>query len=138
MKSMKSQPSLNRAMAQGHLSAVLLLLGLLLPAFFARGDAWTETKKTMYLLRVDFADLAGEPISQAEIVTRVNGGVSNQIYQMSYGKTWVEAAATPMVVRLPHGTNYYRTNADWFQIHTDAVAAFNALNTGVNVSNYDV
>lgn len=57
---------------------------------------------------------------------------------MSDGKTWVEVTVSPIVVRLPRTTNYYTALSQWFLIHDEAVAAFNALGTGVNLAGCDV
>ncbi len=99
--------------------------------------SWTETKKKIYVIRVDFPDLTGALGTQSEAETPFNSSVSNQLYNMSYGKTWSEATASPMVVRLPSGTNsYLPSNTDL--LHANAVTAFNALGTGVDLANYDI
>jgi hypothetical protein len=135
---MKTQCPSNRADCSGHHFTTLLLLLLgLLSANCARANDWTETKKTVYIIRADFPDLTGEAISQAELTTRFNLTVSNQLYQMSYGKTWVEATVSSNVVRLPGNTNSYAPD-NWDALHSDGVAAFNAQNTGINLSNYNV
>lgn len=131
-------------------SQVLLLAAAASPAFangfdlgkawidvFEQASAWTETKKTVYIIRVDFPDLTGEPVSQAAIESTFDTTVSAQVLAMSYGKTWVESDASPMVVRMPQGTNSYLPSNNG-QLHDDAKAAFNALATGVVLANYDI
>lgn len=100
-------------------------------------SSWTETAKSIYVIRVDFPDYTGEPVSQAAIAATINTTVSNQVRNMSYGKTWVNATVSPMVVRLPSGTNTYLPEANG-TLHDNAKAAFNALGTGVNLANYDI
>ena len=99
-------------------------------------STWTETPKQFYAIRVDFPNLQGESISQPTLMTVLNT-VSNQVRVMSYGKTWLEPAVSPMVVRLPQGTNYYLP-ANESQLLADAKTAFNALGTGVNLADYDI
>lgn len=70
-------------------------------------STWTETKKKVYLIRVDFSNNTGSQYTAAEISTMVNGAVSNQIQAMSYGKTFIEATVSENVYRLPQTSTYY-------------------------------
>ena len=68
---------------------------------------WTETQKKVFLIRVDFADHVGEPVTQAAAAGVLNGGCSDMIRAMSYGKTWIEAGVSAQVYRLPQPAAYY-------------------------------
>ena len=68
---------------------------------------WTETKKKVFLIRVDFSDAAGEPVTQASASGVLNGSCSAAVLAMSYGKTWIEAGASANVYRLPQTAAYY-------------------------------
>ena len=103
----------------------------------AQSSAWTESKKTVFIIRVDFPDMPGEPVTQAAIGSTFNTSVSDEVLAMSYGKTWIEATASSMVVRMPQGTNYYLPS-DNSQLYNDAETAFNALATGVKLTDYDI
>ena len=73
-------------------------------------SAWTETKKKLYMIRVDFSD---KPSSSFSVVAQqlyadfLNGVVSKDIRDFSYEKTWIEATVSPAVIRLPQPSTYY-------------------------------
>lgn len=73
----------------------------------AEASAWTETKKKLFLIRVDFSDLPGAQVSQAAANNELNGPSSDFVRAMSYGKTWIEAAVSTNVYRLPQTAAYY-------------------------------
>ena len=78
-------------------------------------STWTETKKKYFMIRVDFSDLPGDPVAQADASTQVNGATSNMIRAMSYGKTWVEATISANCYRMPQTGAYYadKSNASY-------------------------
>ena len=102
-----------------------------------QASVWTETRKRVFFIRVDFPDKTGESVAQTVLSNKVNMEVSDIIRSMSYGKTWLECEVSSMVVRLPSNSSVYVPD-DSGQLHDDAKAAFNALNTGINLDNYDV
>lgn len=99
--------------------------------------SWTETKKKVFFIRVDFSDNTGESTTQAILSNVLNSTVSTTIRDMSYGKTWIEADVSSMVVRLPSPSTTYVPN-DSMNLRSDAIATFNALNTGINLDDYDI
>jgi hypothetical protein len=70
-------------------------------------SAWTETRKKVFLIRVDFADDAGEPVSQPDAANLLNGTTSATIRAMSYNKTWIEGGVSANVYRLPQTAANY-------------------------------
>lgn len=102
-----------------------------------QASVWTETKKKVFFIRVDFPDVTGESVAQTVLSNKVNTEVSDIIRTMSYGKTWLECEVSEMVVRLPANSSTYVPD-DSGQLHDDAKAAFNALGAGINLDNYDV
>ena len=73
----------------------------------AEASAWTETKKKLFLIRADFSDLAGAPVTQAAANTELNGPSSDFVRAMSYGKTWIEATVSANAYRLTQTAAYY-------------------------------
>jgi hypothetical protein len=71
---------------------------------------WTETRKNFFLIRVDFPDRAGEPVTQAAASSVLNGPCSDTIRAMSYGKTWITAGVSANVYRLPQTAAYYKNS----------------------------
>lgn len=72
-----------------------------------QADAWTETKKKVYLIRVNFSNNAAEPVTQAAASGVLNGTVSDQIRANSYGKTWIEATVSANLYTMPQATTFY-------------------------------
>lgn len=73
-----------------------------------QASAWTETKKTCFLIRINFTDALAEPVTQAAANTVMNGAASDQIRAMSYGKTWLECTTSANVYTMPQVTSYYQ------------------------------
>jgi hypothetical protein len=71
----------------GLLTALLLGTAVVATAMDLWADTWTETPKSVFVIRVDFSDLPGAYTTKAGIETIFNTGVSNMIFNMSYGKT---------------------------------------------------
>jgi hypothetical protein len=105
-------------------------------------NPWTTTKKDVFFIRIDFSDKPASNSayalpSQAELSAILNDGVTDQIRDMSGGRTWIEADVSASVVRTPQTSLQYTmtgTNA----LHNDSIAAFNGLNTGIDLANYDI
>ncbi|MDP3851872.1 MAG: PKD domain-containing protein [Luteolibacter sp.] len=70
-------------------------------------SAWTETKKTCYLIRINFPDQLAEPVTQAAADSVMNGPASDGIRAMSYGKTWMECGVSANVYTMPQNSTYY-------------------------------
>ena len=100
-------------------------------------SSWTETRKDVFIIRIDFSDDPGASVSQVDLETVLNGATSSSILEQSYGKTWIDGEASAMVVRMPSPTStYLPSNNDL--LRDDAIAAFNALGTGINLGDYDI
>ncbi len=112
----------------------------------AQASSWTESKKTVFFLRVDFPDKpdSSYPVVPAGVLaSTLNTSVSTAILDMSYGKTWIEGTVSNQVTRLPNASTFYTptdgggsSNND--QLYTDAQAAYQAANPGFNFSDYDI
>jgi hypothetical protein len=97
-------------------------------------SAWTETRKKVFLIRVDFSDHAGEPVTQAAAATEMNGASSAMILAMSYGKTWVEAAASANLYRLPQTAAYYTSGSLNSELLRDARNTFRNTRSGADAA----
>lgn len=75
----------------------------------AQTSVWTETKKKLFLIRVNFTDRPEEPVSLSSVESVMTQSSEN-IRRMSYGKTWVEAKASANVYTLPQTLAYYSTS----------------------------
>lgn len=88
-------------------------------------SSWTEGPKDVLYIRVDFSDLAGEPISSSAALSRLNTDVNNYYLSASFGLTSVSATVTP-VLRMPQTAQWYGSNNDSGQLLRDARAAASA------------
>ena len=70
-------------------------------------NAWTTTEKRVFMIRVDFSDLPGEPFTQSATASNLNGPVSTQIRAMSYGKTWITGSVSANTYRLSKTSAFY-------------------------------
>jgi hypothetical protein len=95
-------------------------------------SAWSETPKRVLALRLDYTPSQGTPFTQQELEAMLLTS-SDAIREMSYGKTWLVPAVTPMVLVLPGSMEYYRSGAD---CGPDAQAAAEAQ--GYNLDDYDI
>ncbi len=107
--------------------------------------SWSQGTKKVLILRVDFSDKTGAPVSEDAAANLFNqtDGVKDFFEQSSYGKTSVTVApavagdspdVTP-VYRMPRTANSYATAGDNGGLMSDAKSAANA--DGVNVGGYD-
>ena len=101
--------------------------------------AYSTGVKRVLVMRVDFSDLTGAPISAATGTGLFNdpNGVADFYAQCSYGLTSlaVTAADITPVYRLPRTALDYATKDDNFALHSDAQNLATA--GGYNLGNYD-
>ena len=95
---------------------------------------WTETRKRVFLIRVDFSDHAGETVTQAEASSVLNGSSSETIRAMSYGKTWIEAGVSARVYRLPKTAAYYVGGDLNSELLRDARNTFRTTRSGADAA----
>lgn len=101
------------------------------------GDAPTPHTigtKQVLVIRVDFSDVSGEPLSQAAAQTVVDGAVKTFMEDISYGQTTVVATVSAELYRMPRTASSYATAADNNGLHTDAR---NAAAAHFTIANYD-
>jgi M6 family metalloprotease-like protein len=98
-------------------------------------SSWTQGKKNVIYIRVDFSDLAGDPqgLTAAAVQNFADTQISPFYLASSYGLTSLTNTVTP-VYRMPHTAAYYATNADVSQLLADATTAAGA---GYNVASFD-
>ncbi|MGV6858941.1 MAG: PKD domain-containing protein [bacterium] len=103
-------------------------------------NGWTETVKKVFLIRVDFPDMPGDPISSTDLANAFNIDASNIIREYSYNKTWIEADVNTTLVNLAQDSTYYGVSdySKMGELYNDAKAGFNALNTGIDLNDYDI
>jgi hypothetical protein len=99
---------------------------------------WTEGQKGLILIRVDFDDLIGVPLSDSSgtnLINNLNGFYS----EMSYGRTGFLLAGAGSDVtptfRMPQPAAWYGTNDNYNQLRTDARNA--AVAAGYVLNSYD-
>ena len=96
-------------------------------------SAWTEGQKSVLVIRVDFPDRVGEPISSAEGLRLMNNEVNPFYLNSSYNKTSLVTTVTPLL-RMPQPQSSYSANA----LLSDAYAVARAAGYDVNNYNLDV
>ncbi|MFT5104925.1 MAG: hypothetical protein ACI9UA_000543 [Pseudoalteromonas tetraodonis] len=102
-----------------------------------QASSWTETPKDVYFIRIDFSDVPGASINEADLDELMNTTVSDTIEEMSYGKTEINGTVSPVVVRMPNPTSAY-TSTDNNGLHSDAKAAAEAQVSGLDLDDYDI
>lgn len=107
----------------------------------AAPSPWTTTPKKVYFIRAIFPDDLDVPVTKSRLET-VLQETSDNMASMSQGKTWFDYTvnADSAIPTLPNNTTYYYNNGNFKggDIYDHTIAAFNALNTGVNLSSYDI
>lgn len=98
-------------------------------------SAWTVGNKTVLLMRIDFPDRTGEPISEANALTLLNTNSNNFYRENSFNKTSLQGTVTP-VLRMPQTSTFYSGNNNYTQLMNDARAASAAA--GFNTNNYNL
>ena len=107
----------------------------------AAPSPWTTTPKKVYFIRAIFPDDLDVPVTKSRLET-VLQETSDNMASMSQGKTRFDYTvnADSAIPTLPNNTTYYYNNGSFKggDIYDHTIAAFNALNTGVNLSSYDI
>ncbi|OQX05367.1 MAG: hypothetical protein BWK73_33825 [Thiothrix lacustris] len=107
----------------------------------AVSPSWTTTPKKVYFIRAIFSDKPDIPVTKSRLET-VLQETSDNIASMSQGKTRFDYTvnADSAMPTLPNSTAYYYNNGNFRggEIYDHTIAAFNGLNTGVNLGNYDI
>lgn len=103
-----------------------------------QASAYTEGVKRLLIIRVDFPDLAGDPMTTDAGINLISS--LNTFYrEMSYDRTGFYlngsgSSVTP-TLRMTNSASYYGTNNYYSRLQNEARAAATAA--GYNVSNYD-
>ena len=101
--------------------------------------SWSTGTKKVIVIRVDFSDRPGAPVSDAAALSLFAGanGVINFYAQSSYGQAGIAVTAADItpVYRLPATAVTYATNGQNNQLHTDARGLATA--GGFDLANYD-
>ena len=92
----------------------------------------TVGTKQILVIRTDFSDFPGDPISEAAAATLMDGAVKTQLEDMSYGLTTSIVTVTPKTYRLPRTGASYATANDRNPLHADARALAGADHTLTN------
>jgi hypothetical protein len=104
----------------------------------AEASTWTEGQKKVILIRVDFPDLVGTPLSDSAAITLLNN-LDLFYKEMSYGRAgfFTNGAGSEFTptFRMPQPASWYGTNDNYNQLRTDARNAATAL--GYVLSSYD-
>ncbi len=99
----------------------LSLCILLISGRCALASDWTVGNKTLLYIRIDFSDLQGPPVKDAEIA-KVLTSVDKYFLDNSYGKLDIKSTPTP-TLRMPRPASFYEGNPDDQAIIRDARAA---------------
>ncbi|MBA2736966.1 MAG: hypothetical protein H0U50_09305, partial [Pyrinomonadaceae bacterium] len=99
-------------------------------------SAWTTGAKTILVIRVDFPDRPGDPISANSAQTLMNSTVNQFFVNNSYNKTSMQATATQVVVRMPQPASYYGSGSNYYSMFNDARVA--AREAGYETNNYNL
>jgi hypothetical protein len=95
--------------------------------------AWTAEVRDMYVILVDFDDQPGEPASPSLLEYYIDTYVSQQISDMSHGKSSIDCTVSTNTYRMPWLSTAYVS--DHRPMHGHAVAA--AVADGVDLSSYE-
>ncbi len=103
-----------------------------------QGSTYTEGVKRLLIIRVDFPDLPGEPLSAAAGATLISG-LDTFYREMSYNVAGFSLSGsgsdvTP-TLRMTNASSYYGTNDYYARLQNEARAAATAA--GYDVTNYD-
>src|SRR4051812_10287456 len=75
-----------------------------------RAADWTVGNKSLLYIRIDFADLAGPPVSDQEI-RRILTAVDVYCRDSSFDRFQLHSTPTP-TLRMPHPVTFYAGNPD--------------------------
>ncbi len=96
-------------------------------------EAWSGTARDMYVILVDFPDNTGQPADPAAFSNALNATVAQQIWEMSYGKTYIDAVVNTNTYRMPLSSSSYTNDVEL--LHTNAATL--AINDGADLSPYE-
>lgn len=98
-----------------------------------QASTWTETPKSVLCVVVDFPDKPGAATDANGLTAIFNTSVRQQIQNMSYGKTTINATAcvTP-ILRMSQNSTFFTDDT----LHTAAMAAAQAA--GMTPSNFNI
>jgi hypothetical protein len=121
-------------------------LDALASASQAQASSWTETPKSVFLIRVDFPDKTSttDPLPAAGDIEQVfDTTVDAQIQAMSYGKTEIECTVTTTITRMPSPTTTYtpvggNNSSNNDLLLDDAKSAYATANPMWMESDYDI
>jgi hypothetical protein len=86
--------------------------------------ASTTGPKTAFFIRVDFPDLAGDPIAAATLEQIIDLDVNDALGEYSYGLTSMDAEVSATTYRLVSDSTEYLSTKDENDIYDEALAAF--------------
>lgn len=102
-----------------------------------QADAWSESPKNVFCIRVDFSDMPGQVVSQADLANVMNTSVTNSIGEMSYGKTSITATVSATTVRMPQPSTFYAPSKNT-ELHDQAQDAYKAIAGASSLNGYDI
>jgi M6 family metalloprotease-like protein len=94
--------------------------------------SWTTGAKTLLVIRVDFSDKPGDPVTYDSALNLMNNSVSPYFDATSYGATSIAATVTATTYRMPQTGEAYATGDLSSQLYTDATTAAGADYTIAN------
>ena len=108
-----------------------------LAASSALSQEWTGSRRDVYIILVDFSDTPGAPVDWASYSNMVNTSVSQQIQDMSYGKTYISAEVNPTVYRMSMISTNYDNSELWYEAVSNAEADVGVELDDPNTSPYE-
>lgn len=88
--------------------------------------SWTTGTQRTLVIRIDFSDLPGEPISNVAAQEIMDNEVNPYYVDASYGKTNLSTTVSSILYRMPETASHYATGGLHFELHNDARAAATA------------
>jgi len=82
----------------------------------------TVGAQRVLVIRVDFSDIPGDPITEIFGQLLMDGGVKSFFEESSYGQTTLTTTISPKVYRLPQTASSYALGGSDSQLHIDARA----------------
>jgi uncharacterized repeat protein (TIGR01451 family) len=82
--------------------------------------AWTIGGKKVLVIRVDFPDLTGDPVTVAEAQNVMDTQVAPYYAKSSYAQTFLTNTVTTQLYRMPQPATSYASSGNNDQLHTDA------------------
>jgi len=105
------------------------------PTRLAKED-WTTSVKKVFFIRVAVSDNSNPVQSKASLLTALNNA-SDVLKEISHNKTYLQNSVSDQVLTLSHVSDYYDGNNSG-ELYDEATNLFNALNTGIDLANYDI